>query len=176
MAGNTKILKGSYQKHNHDKQIVYEILRKTPIGGVVTYKKLEEILGYKVDGNSSMNFILQAAEAWTLTKDGVVFQTITGIGKKRCNDPEIIEKQETHRRRAKRILQKAGKEVEGIQDFEKLPKTAQVKCGSIATAFGVGVFVLDTKSIKKLGTKAEEAKENGYRIAINKALEHFKNN
>lgn len=151
-----------------DTRLLYDHLRKTPIGETVSFDALSEVTGAPVHGSTSS---LQSAIRRLQSIDGRIFASVRGVGYQRLSDVGIVRSTEsardTLRRRASRMI----KRLACVEDFGALPKELQVKHNASMSMFGAIAHMLKPSSTKILEDQVAKAQAA---LPLAKTLEAFK--
>lgn len=146
---------------------LYEALKAVGLDQTISYPKLSEALGRKVEGaNSNLQSALHRLEA-----EGIAFANIRGEGYKRMDDIAVVNTAETSREGIRRKAKRAIKRLTCVSAFEKLPNDMKVKHNAALSGFGAIAAMMTPKSVKALEQTVALA---GSSLPLAKTLEAFK--
>jgi hypothetical protein len=125
-------------------------LMLTPVGSIITYARLSEVLGKPVSGTTSA---LSSARRIVEHEDKILFGCVRGQGLKRLDSEGVVDQASTKtqavRRRARRVVKTLTLAV-----FEDLKEASQRKAVAVASVLFVIADLAKEKSINAVELKA----------------------
>jgi hypothetical protein len=150
-----------------DTQMIEERLRKAPVGDLVTYAELTQLVGRDV--REAVYHCLQSARK-RLEKDGMLFGTIEGEGLRRLSDSEIVKVPAAATLRQRRMSQRVLRQLACVQDFPALSAQDRVAHNTSMSLHGAIYLMTKPNEVKRLSDRVSEA---GEKLATAKTLELF---
>ena len=150
-----------------DTRMLYDLLSKAPVGETVTFARMSEALGRRVEGADSH---LQSALRRLVSLDQKVFSNVRGVGYQRLSDTEIVKSGERDRDHIQRSARKAAKRLLCVEDFDALPNDLKVKHNTYLSMYGAMVSMLSPGRVKNLESEVSKAQAQ---LPLAKTLEAF---
>lgn len=150
-----------------DTRMCADALKQGAAGETVTFATIGAALGRKVDGGDST---VQSALRHLMNEDGIVFESVRGIGYKRLKDVDIVGTVERDRGKMRRHAKRVVKRLLCVADFDAMPNEAKIKHNAALSGFGAIASILKTGNMKKLEQSVERASQQ---LPLAKTLEAF---
>ena len=134
-----------------DTRMIYDRLKKSRVGDVVTYEELTKLVGRDVTDGAHGN--LYSARRRLLREDQIVFDTVRKIGLQRLGDTEIVEASEADLARIRRAAKRAGRKLTCVQNFAGLQETHQTKHNAAMSLFAAVATITKQSQVRKIEAK-----------------------
>lgn len=151
-----------------DSQVILARLKTMRKGDVVTYDELTKLI--QSDIRKKSYYCLNTARRRLLMDDGMVFESVRGVGIKRMDDEQIISIGEQSERKLHKLSRNAMRKL-GCANTDNL--TNEQRIDLYAHCSAIGAIALITKPSKLKLLKAA-VKSSESRLPVNKSLEIFK--
>jgi hypothetical protein len=152
-----------------DTRAVYDRLKKTEVGGIVTYAELDAMTMRKTQGKD--RFVVSTAVRNSL-RDGMVFAAVRNVGVKRLADTEIVSTAHETLPRIRRAARRASRKLTAVQNFDALPNDAKIQHNTFLSVFGAIAHLGTESATAKVEQKVREASQT---LSLGKTLEAFTN-
>lgn len=139
---------------NHSVNLI-ELLVNKPVGELITYDSLSEVIGFDVTEARGRGY-LETARRRLLKDHALVFGVIRGEGLKRLSDEEIARTVGKRYIKAVRSKSRKAYNENTSVDFDGLSPDAKVSHQCTMTILALMKHVTDRKSINKIQHKVKE--------------------
>ena len=130
-----------------DARALYECLKQSQIGEVVTYADLSRLIGRDVQ--RKYRHLLTSACRRCLGDDMVV-ECVHGIGVKRLADTEIIGVGEHALPKIRRLANRVSRKLNAIHDFDALPNAEKVKLNASRSLMGAFSYLTKAPQVARV--------------------------
>ena len=128
-------------------RFLYQKLRETSIGTIITYGELSAAIDKPVDGSSAA---LRTATRAALRDDNFVFGSIRGVGIKRLNDVEITNQGDTEIASTRRKARRAVRKLTAVRDFGAMPQKVQLRHTALVSTAAIIADITREASIARV--------------------------
>lgn len=132
---------------NVDCKSLIELLQDKEIGDVVTYYEMKKVCLKADDERIFKGSLHKAIDK--LRRSGIVYHNVQGIGYKRANSSEIVEKSPKFLKYARRKLTKSQYELKVVDD-DKITKEELVKKNTMLATNGLMLYLGKNSQIQAL--------------------------
>jgi hypothetical protein len=154
-----------------DTETLVRHLRSLAVGGFSSYEELGGLIGRDVQNGA--RHILSSAMRILLREDRIVLAPVRDEGLKRLNDLEIVATGLETTARIRRLARRGARKVTAVENYDGLPKDAQVAHNTHLSIFGaIGQFTRP-RIVERLTGAVEKAQ---HRLPLAKLLEAVKSN
>lgn len=155
------------QEMSADTRAVYDRLKKTVTGDVVTYSELDALTKRKTQTKD--RFVIATAMRNAL-RDGMVFAAVRNVGVKRLADTEIVSTAHDTLPRIRRAAKRASRKLTAVRDFNALPNESKIQHNTFLSVFGAIAHLGTESATAKIEQKVREASQS---LSLGKTLEAF---
>ena len=151
-----------------DTRLLHQALSKVRPGEEISYAKLSEVVGYKVDG---ANTNLQSAIRRCFSNDEIVFDNIRGTGYRRLTDEEIISAATRDTDALRRKSRKAAKKLAVVTTVNEMAPEKRIEHNARLSLFAAITAMTKPKAIEQLKSNVSSF---GTELPFAKTLEAFR--
>lgn len=133
-----------------DAQLLAKRLRETTVGETVTYEEMHELIGRDPRQHGLYTALRE------LLRDRLSFGCISGVGFKRLNDAEIVDKGSTNVKKINRMARRSIR-VLAAADYESLPQEKKLKHNTSMTIYALAAASTGHESVKRIEHQVQDA-------------------
>jgi hypothetical protein len=155
---------------SEDTIAIAAILSETPIGGVVTYERLNKVIG---KDSQEHRYLISTARMIVQNAERKVFAAVKGVGYQRLNDSEKIKSGFAHLKKARGSARRAAKDSFSTE-YETLSSGDKLR-HSLLTTLSAGIVGMTAPAHQKMLQESIIAGSNNLIAAGKSAAQELKN-
>lgn len=153
-----------------DRRLLIDRLLEVPVGEVLTYEAITDLLGRDVRTTSACRSALHSALNHLRRHRSAIYAAVPKVGYKRLDDCGKVTAAESTMRRAHRAAHRSAAILAAVEKFDAMPEDSRTRHNALMSIAGAIALGTSKKSLDKV---QERVREVGRVLPLQRTLDAF---